>query len=91
MSAETMTSMIERVAREMHREWYECGRQIPPPFPTDRFEIERWHAVARAAIKAMREPTDMIIHAGDAESMRFRGEALQIWRGMIDAVLAEKS
>ncbi len=76
-------SMVERVARAIDAASYEEG--------------ERWRAelpkLARAAIEAMREPTEEIVQAmteaASAASHDFYYETA--WRMGIDAILAEKT
>lgn len=84
-----MTDMIERVARVIHVQLE----------PWDAFGVDRvmWIKVARAAIAAMREPTDEMNDAGAdkcdggcaEESCQF-GFMGKIWHAMIDAALEEK-
>lgn len=89
-------TMIERLARVIHKASFEAGRQIAPPWPEDRFEQTRYLFVARAAIKAMREPSDAMFAAAEKHSS-FRGidagaarmELGAIWREMIDAALSQ--
>lgn len=95
--------MIERVAERLHQSFYgESVRGIAPPWHLlDRFERERWLIVARAAIEAMREPTEAIISASFNDSSRsFQlregrppdpdEDSAEEWRMMIDAILAEE-
>ena len=72
-----MTSLVERVARALAE--------------TDGYEptvkgIEALIPHARAAIAAMREPTDAMINATYEGS-----DPAELWRMMIDAALAELS
>jgi hypothetical protein len=73
MSAST-TEMIERVARAVKTEWPAC--------PLDDAGLDR---LARAAIAAMREPTNEMVWAAAKE--KDRGSW---WRVMIDAALADE-
>jgi len=82
-----MTTMVERVARVI------CGETINPD---DTFAdgTPYWRLYtneARAAIKAMRMPTRVMIEAG-AKGSGEDSEAVAIitWEAMIDAALAEE-
>lgn len=88
-----MTSeMVERVAGALHAAHAEVG------WPAD--ECETCDKLARAAIEAMREPTEAMIRAGepvvyDCYSLE-PGEgldenpALPTWQAMIDAALQDE-
>lgn len=52
---------IEHLAHALHKAHYECGRGIAPPWPSDRFEQERWLFMARAAVEALMKCTDQIV------------------------------
>ena len=71
-----MTEMIERVAEAI------CRAQSFLPTPVTAVH----RAAARAAIEAMREPTDDMIHHGAAGSGSDR-IALGAWEAMMDAAL----
>lgn len=91
-----MTSMIERVARAIGGE--ENG--APVDEPGERWR--NWEPAARAAIAAMRDPTEGMVRAGGAtEVAGFDGEddrnmpigeyeAEEAYRAMIDDALEEK-
>lgn len=90
-----MSTMIERVARAIGGE--ENG--APGDEPGERWR--NWEPAARAAIAAMREPTDAQTHAGreatrdPSGNMReYAGiterDARDCYRAMIDAALEEK-
>jgi len=49
---------------------------------------DEWIDEARAAIEAMREPTEAMINAGDRTDHDV--EATMVWRAMIDEALGEK-
>lgn len=75
-----MSEMIERVARALAKQDAYPDLPNEPAWPG-------WREVARAAIAAMREPT---------EAMRIKGryanemsDATATWRAMIDAALLE--
>lgn len=85
-----MTSMIERVARAIGGE--ENG--APVDEPVERWR--NWEPAARAAIAAMREPTEGILQAmrdtvpvSGYEWEYETDEALPHWQAMIDAALEE--
>lgn len=70
-----MNEMIERVAKAIGKTVYE----------TDRGGLTGWdaNAVARAAIEAMREPTEAMLEAASGSIARWA------WPAMIDAALVE--
>lgn len=75
-----MSEMVERVAAAIANYWLEIG--FDPSLPDE--------GAARAAIQAMREPTDaMKIAALDATFDV--GDVPIIWQAMIDAALKENS
>ncbi len=77
-------TMVERVARALyenasgdilawkHEEWSETNEFVKGAFCT----------MARAALEAMRDPTDEMLAAGDENGL------LEIWHRMIDAALS---
>jgi hypothetical protein len=75
-----MSEMIERVARVLHAR--------------DDYDGYTWHDYipdARAAIAAMREPTDRMVHVGTMANLRQDGFFMGgIWKNMIDAALEGK-
>ena len=70
-----MSSMIERVAQALQQEIGSASFDEPPSS----------FALARAAIAAMREPTEEMIAAW----IRAPGAIKGGWQGMIDAALAD--
>lgn len=88
MSAQN--EIVERAARELHRAHYEIGRAIAPPYPTDRFEVLRWELMARAAIAALREPTEAMISEGYCEAGGTDADPEKVWKFMIDQALKPK-
>lgn len=78
-----MTSKIEEVARAIGGDvWESCS---------DRMK-EQFRAQARAAIEAMKEPTEAMSKAAyeaDGTSMMLAIAYEDVWREMIDAALAE--
>lgn len=83
-------SMIERVAEAIYQK--RNGFGCKPWARLTRSHQEPYKSDASAAIAAMREPTDAMVHAatrradnGDRESIYH-----SIWRSMIDAALNDK-
>jgi len=87
-----MSEMVERVAEAM---WWQLAQKVPgldrsswaiaAVHPSDEPQ-EHWRTLARAAIEAMREPTDAIMLAafepdGEVEFAR------AVWKTMIDEAL----
>lgn len=98
--------MVERVARAIHDAECTCGTWREPatkeqmstffaPFSKTHYHsedsIEGWVEVARAAIEAMREPTEAMLEIGGDTSIE-EGEHIderKAWRRMIDAALSD--
>ena len=85
-------SMVERVARALHTAHYARGRGLGPSWDSiDRFEREMWMFSARAAIAAMREPTEAMkscheeVHWG--YSCHVCGGLTEGWYKMFDEAL----
>ena len=76
-----MTDMIERVARAM------CSADGG----SLEVDVHHYRDMSRAAIEAMREPTDAMLEFrlffGSGEACQW---APHVWRAMIDAALGEK-
>lgn len=81
-----MSNMIERVGRAILDESKNFGALAH--YPTGDYSIER--RLARAAIEAMREPTDEMIAAGALVEQRVLTTVSAIYGGMIDAALSPK-
>jgi hypothetical protein len=83
-------SMIEAVARAIaHHAGVDPDRER-----SGAFQWQAYVGIARAAIAAMREPTDAMVDAGAAERFDSRYEseenhAKHVWDAMIDAILNE--
>jgi len=87
--------MIEKVARAM----YEA--QVGASVPEDLWAVTLAHpafagtlATARAAIQAMREPTQEMVTAGEDYTDSYYSEEddfLKGWQAAIDAALGERS
>ncbi len=89
-----MNEMVERVAEAM---WLEDTQDVKWEF-AQRNYAPGYRVRARAAIAAMREPTEAMVRAGDLAQTEARGPKLgaQVamassvpWRAMIDAALVE--
>lgn len=80
-------SMVERVAEAIRREM-----DVDPEL-ADWVHLNASIKAARAAIEAMREPTDGMIAASPEEGVSWdehaRGFAASYYRAMIDAALKE--
>lgn len=90
-----MSEMVERVARAL------CSEDGRDPEGDDCWNFGRDHSIkkknweayvggARAAILAMREPTDAVLKAGAAhwdDDWCSETNALNMWNGMIDEAL----
>ena len=79
-----MTEMVERVARALAAR--KCGL-VKDPYG-ERLPDDLWQQCipdARAAIEAMREPTDKMLDAGPPFPYMDKG----VWQAMIDAALSE--
>ena len=84
-----MSTMVEKVARALHRAHYERGRHLYEDLLWDRlgkFEQEMWMFSARAAIEAMIEPTPAMIEAAQYTADPY----IESWPVMIQASLKEE-
>lgn len=87
-----MSEMIERVARAM-REFIETPlpNNTIPPTMIDLTVVSAgslecvWEMLAKAAIAAMREPTEEMVY--EAQAQRGHQDAESCWSAMIDAAL----
>ena len=73
-----MSTMVERVAQSLQQEMGTAAFDEPASS----------FALARAAIAAMREPTEEMLNAG--HEARAKATVNGIWHAMIDAALEEK-
>ena len=83
-------TMLERLARTLHKASYERGRCVAPDYPTGRLEREMWEFSARAALSAMREATEAMLEIGikNCLAVNFgKREADIVWQVMIDEAL----
>lgn len=100
-------SMVERVAEAMCDDFLrvvfgEMGWDgNPPPNAEDlerdwregewREQKDMWMRAARAAIEAMREPTDAMVDAAmDRDLLGYDAPPSSVWQAMIDAALNEQ-
>ena len=75
-----MTTMIERVALALH--------EADQTAPTATVYEDHLKLMARAAIAAMREPTEEMVE--HTKSMTLVEEHCLVWQAMIDAALNER-
>lgn len=79
-----MNEIIERVARAIHNaEWSVDFDKMPP----DSVQVACARRQARAAIAAMRVPTEVMVEA--VEAADYYKDAETIFSAMIDAALSE--
>lgn len=86
-----MTYMIDKIARAMHAGVN--GHVTPPPTWDNQSEQSQnyWRIGARAAITALREPTETMIDAGSKEQRNILSKPIEgIWSAMIDAALEDE-
>lgn len=74
-----MTKMVERVARAIEKTMF-----APHEFPLDMDLHIKYLATARAAIAAMREPTQGMVAAANRNN---HPRDTDTWRTMIDAAI----
>lgn len=87
-------TMIDRVARAM----FEATNEHDETWDTEAQEIKTTYLImARAAIEAMREPTDTMVMAAEWAEPEYREDDTDMgatykaeWRAMIDAALNEQ-
>lgn len=96
MTVTNPTSMVERVAEAMKTRSKQPLGQLSNFERTECTSLgDAWLVLARAAILALREPTDQMIDApgdvrvGSGEYTMTHGEAKVAWRAMVDAILTE--
>jgi hypothetical protein len=82
-----MSEMVELVARAMaekQRGW-DVWDEISDDSDTDYIGKNEFRDLARAAIEAMREPTEMMMDAGHGEILE--QSTLPVWQAMVDEAL----
>lgn len=84
-----MSEMVERVARALYSQWRPKGYpKWDSPLLGKRAQ-RKWHAISRAAIAAMREPTrEMYDGLSDTGKMWKEQDSFAVWRTFIDAALS---
>ena len=89
-----MTERVRKALREAEAEWDRVAH-TDAYFPTAHGHHDHMGlALARAAIEAMREPTDAMISASSEEGVGWgddnaRGYVKAEWQAMLDAALAD--
>lgn len=90
-------TMIERVAKALYENFF-TDEWPPADAPDLGMDADNFRKAARAAIEAMREPTEEMIKRGHlcdplGVDVKAGGEAEDVygttWRAMIDAALAD--
>lgn len=76
-----MSEMVERVAQELRNA---AGMAVDGPYNLSKADSEY---LARAAIEAMREPTEAMIEEGSGERDEWPGCKI-VWSCMLDAALS---
>lgn len=81
---------LEDLAKIAFDAFSEAGRRLPRPM--DAHEQAMWSAAVRAALEALREPSDAMVEAG-LESGPMYDDSIAyalpgIWQAMIDAALS---
>ena len=78
-----MSEMVERVAVAIGKHFHD-----PKSKPNDAALAALFDLAARAAIEAMREPTDaMVAAADDSQATTYDGSVRSAWSAAIDAAL----
>ena len=84
------TEMVERIAQALHASQI-SHPQWSPGWPA--IEADYWRGLARTAIEAMREPTEVMLKAGftrvNVSTEERPSGLLGPWHGMIDAALGK--
>jgi len=84
-------NMVERVARSLAWDDIrdEVTRWLTPTTKADMWVDPKFERAARAAIEAMREPTEKMLNDAKCFGVK-RGLVRAKWQAMIDAALEEK-
>lgn len=80
-----MSEMVERVARAIAEEINGGKFDDARWYNDDQRDVHRRRA--RAAIEAMREPTEAMLTAGDSAMIRKDDAAADAWQAMVDEAL----
>lgn len=83
----TDSEMVEKVARALCQRWE--GTDEGPKKWEEQSEIGKqiWKGMARAALKAMREPTEDMFEEGRKQQQSWLANAATIYTAMIDKAL----
>lgn len=88
--ADTRGDMVERVARAIYER---NSKRTNYVWPDDVYPAIRNRCLrdARAAIEAMREPTEEMVNAGAVAEgdTNLEAQARSLWEAMIDAILKD--
>ena len=79
MNPESTSSMAERVGQAIADE----------VIKRESINADEWPIIARAAIAAMREPTERMVEAGESADSVGMGAPRDVWPAMIDAALKD--
>ena len=82
-------TVLERIARAMSAVSEARNPGMLPYDESPQYIRDQWAALARAAVLAMREPTDEVEYAGWSEIHEDNHPAV-IYQAMIDAILNEE-
>jgi hypothetical protein len=82
-----LSALIERVAGAIADAMADAQVATPAPIHIQRWQMGIAKVLARAAIAAMREPTEAMCEAAMSDRYQTIGA---VWGGMIDAALAEE-
>lgn len=95
-----MTTMVERVARELYEEddpWHKAWPwpDLNPEAQGGAATADVYRRLARAAIAAMQEPTEFMANRGASSPLNMDSDvgccaACRVWEDMIDAALNEE-
>lgn len=82
-----MSEMVQRVSRAI---WASKPRHHSlRDYDQNATDLEKWEVdrAARAAIEAMREPTQLMIFEGNGHGTCEDGDCFEVWQAMIDEAL----
>lgn len=87
-----MSEMIERVARQIFETNITVYLRLSMDFSEQTVSVqEQYRGLARAAIEAMREPTEAMEEAAlDVRPLMLPDSPREVWGAMIDAALNEE-
>ena len=84
-------TMLEKAARASYDKWIEDVCDLEPEWDTlPESHRARLIDATRAALQAIREPSEAMIDAGyERDVLLCRSDALQVWNAMIGAIMSE--